>query len=215
MYRTTFIWVSLGTRRYSFHFMYNWYQFITRSFIHTRVWFYVQFVHSTSPWESRPLLTWRPPAVTRVVLFSPRLLVNCPLVPHCSPLSPASLPPGFPRNPNVLLIRTHPNPSPNVANSPPWDASITAIYLHVFTAWWFWRRLLNCPLLQTSLPCLWEPLVPRCCCYHSATTSTSSWGPPCLGPSSWASLSPAPGPPRPPSSRLLGLLLLPSPNPPS
>jgi hypothetical protein len=26
----------------------------------------------------------------------------------------ASLPPGFPRNPNVLLIRTHPNPFPSV-----------------------------------------------------------------------------------------------------
>ncbi len=78
--------------------------------------FYVQFAHSTSPWESRPLLTWRPPAVTRVVLLSPRLLVNCPLVPHCSPLFPASLPSGLPQNPNVLLIRTHPNPSPSVAN---------------------------------------------------------------------------------------------------
>jgi hypothetical protein len=29
----------------------------------------------------------------------------------------ASLPSGFSRNPNVLLIRTHPNPSPSVANS--------------------------------------------------------------------------------------------------
>jgi hypothetical protein len=28
----------------------------------------------------------------------------------------ASLPSGLPRNPNVLLIRTHPNPSPSVAN---------------------------------------------------------------------------------------------------
>jgi hypothetical protein len=32
-------------------------------------------------------------------------------------LFPASLPPGLPQNPNVLLIRTHPNPSPSVANS--------------------------------------------------------------------------------------------------
>jgi hypothetical protein len=31
-------------------------------------------------------------------------------------LFPASLPSGLPRNPNVLLIRTHPNPSPSVAN---------------------------------------------------------------------------------------------------
>jgi hypothetical protein len=29
----------------------------------------------------------------------------------------ASLSSGLPRNPNVLLIRTHPNPSPSVANS--------------------------------------------------------------------------------------------------
>jgi hypothetical protein len=29
----------------------------------------------------------------------------------------ASLPSGLPRNPNVLLIRTHPNPSPSVANT--------------------------------------------------------------------------------------------------
>jgi hypothetical protein len=29
----------------------------------------------------------------------------------------ASLPSGLPRNPNVLLIRTHPNPSPSVANN--------------------------------------------------------------------------------------------------
>jgi hypothetical protein len=55
----------------------------------------------------------------RVVLSSPRLLVNCPFVPHCSPLVPASLPLGFPRNPNVLLIRTHPNPFPSVANTYP------------------------------------------------------------------------------------------------
>jgi hypothetical protein len=32
-------------------------------------------------------------------------------------LFPASLPSGFPQNPNVLLIRTHPNPSPSVANN--------------------------------------------------------------------------------------------------
>jgi hypothetical protein len=29
----------------------------------------------------------------------------------------ASLSSGLPRNPNVLLIRTHPNPTPSVANS--------------------------------------------------------------------------------------------------
>jgi hypothetical protein len=34
-------------------------------------------------------------------------------------LSLASLPSGLPRNPNVLLIRTHPNPSPSVANNLP------------------------------------------------------------------------------------------------
>jgi hypothetical protein len=35
----------------------------------------------------------------------------------------ASLPSGFPRNPNVLLIRTHPNPSPSVANNNSEDLS--------------------------------------------------------------------------------------------
>jgi hypothetical protein len=29
----------------------------------------------------------------------------------------ASLSSGLPRNPNVLLIRTHPNPTPSVANT--------------------------------------------------------------------------------------------------
>jgi hypothetical protein len=29
----------------------------------------------------------------------------------------ASLSSGLPRNPNVLLIRTHPNPTPSVANN--------------------------------------------------------------------------------------------------
>jgi hypothetical protein len=77
------------------------------------------------------LLTWRPPAVKRVVLFSPRLLVNCPLVPHCSPLFLASLPPGFPRNPNVLLIRTHPNPFPSVANSNVLYYYIYCIFIHI------------------------------------------------------------------------------------
>jgi hypothetical protein len=32
-------------------------------------------------------------------------------------LLPIAPPSGFPRNPNVLLIRTHPNPAPSVANS--------------------------------------------------------------------------------------------------
>jgi hypothetical protein len=95
----------------------------------------------TSPWESRPLLTWRPPAMSRVVLFGPRLLVNCPLVPHCSPLFPASLPPGFPQNPNVLLIRTHPNPFPSVANK---EYTIFPIFCfpgrRTLKQTWLWKR---------------------------------------------------------------------------
>jgi hypothetical protein len=97
--------------------MYNWYQLVTQhSYIHECVLMYSLFM--ALPLKNPSLLlTWRPPAVMRVVLSSPRLLVNCLLVPHCSPLFLASLPPGFPRNPNVLLIRTHPNPLPSVANS--------------------------------------------------------------------------------------------------
>ena len=64
-----------------------------------------------------PLLTWRPPAVTRMVLLGPRLLVNCPLCPPLLPIAPCIPSSGLPRNPNVLLIRTHPNPTPSVANS--------------------------------------------------------------------------------------------------
>jgi hypothetical protein len=97
--------------------MYNWYQLITQhSYIHECV-FYVQFVHALSLKNPALLLTWRPPVVKRVVPSSPRLLVNCPFVPHCSQLFLASLPPGFPQNPNVLLIRTHPNPFPSVGYS--------------------------------------------------------------------------------------------------
>jgi hypothetical protein len=32
-------------------------------------------------------------------------------------LLPIAPPSGLPRNPNVLLIRTHPNPAPSVANN--------------------------------------------------------------------------------------------------
>ncbi len=96
--------------------MYNWYQLITQhSYVHEYGLMYSLFI-ALSLENPALLLTWRPPAVMRVVLFSPRLLVNCPLVPHCSQLSLASLPPGFPQNPNVLLIRTQPNPFPSVAN---------------------------------------------------------------------------------------------------
>ena len=97
------------------------------SYIHECGFMYSLFI--ALPLEkSRPLLTWRPPAVMRVVLLSPRLLVNCSLVPHCSPLFPASLPSGFPRNPNVLLIRTHPNPFPSVANKY-WSIKNSALLL--------------------------------------------------------------------------------------
>jgi hypothetical protein len=94
--------------------MYNWYKLITQhSYIYECVSMYSLFM--ALPLKNPALLlTWRPPAVKRVVPSSPRLLVNCPLVPHCSQLFLASLPPGFPQNPNVLLIRTHPNPFPSV-----------------------------------------------------------------------------------------------------
>jgi hypothetical protein len=58
----------------------------------------------------------------------------------------ASLPPGFPQNPNVLLIRTHPNPLPSVANTNNDDIGTTplslcgTIYIHIVS------------LLLSSLP---------------------------------------------------------------
>ncbi len=97
-------------------YMYNWYQFITHhSYIHKCSLQYSLYI--ALPLIFPPLLTWRPPAVTWTVLLGPRLLVTVPFVPHCSPLPLASFPSGLPRNPNVLLIRTHPNPSPSVANN--------------------------------------------------------------------------------------------------
>jgi hypothetical protein len=43
-------------------------------------------------------------------------------------LLPIAPPSGLPRNPNVLLIRTHPNPAPSVANK-------NNLYLYKKSAW--------------------------------------------------------------------------------
>jgi hypothetical protein len=84
------------------------------------------------------LLTWRPPVVKRMVPSSPRLLVNCPFVPHCSQMFLASLPPGFPQNPNVLLIRTHPNPFPSVGYI---NISVTKSSSYTTYVSQFWKSL--------------------------------------------------------------------------
>jgi hypothetical protein len=101
--------------------MYNWYQF-HHAFIHTYTSVILCTVYSWRfPLRIPPFTYLAPSCCDASVLLSPRLLVNCPPVPHCSPMFPASLPSGLPRNPNVLLIRTHPNPSPSVANSKYWE----------------------------------------------------------------------------------------------
>jgi hypothetical protein len=90
------------------------------------------------------LLTWHPPAVTGMVHLSPRLLVDCPL---CPPLLPCTLP--FPNShpfwvfpgPNVLLIRTHPNPFPSIRHSNcSYCKSTVAIYI------------VNVPVYYVNLP---------------------------------------------------------------
>ncbi len=113
IYKTTFILIIImrKTTVILFHmysksnlvirYIYNWYQIITQSFIHTQVWF-IHSLYMHFPLIIPPLLTWRPPAVMRVVLLSPRLLVNCPLVPHCSPLFLASFPLGLPGTPTCF-----------------------------------------------------------------------------------------------------------------
>jgi hypothetical protein len=100
--------------------MYNWYLLIT-AVIHHAYGHKLQYIlYIALPLIFPLLLTWHPPAVTGMVHLSPRLLVNCPL---CPPLLPCTLP--FPNfhpfwvfpDPNVLLIRTHPNPFPSIRHT--------------------------------------------------------------------------------------------------
>ncbi len=120
-------------------YMYNWYFLSLQSFI----------IHTTQItcilYIALPLIKPNPTYLAPSscdgnVHLSPRLLVNCPLLfpiapacPSLSNLHPFWVFPG----PNVLLIRTHPNPLPSERNSPPWDASINIHILHVFTDWCF------------------------------------------------------------------------------
>jgi hypothetical protein len=101
--------------------MYNWYHSFTTAVIQHIYGHKLQYtLYIALPLCSPFLLTWHPPAVTGMVHLSPRLLVNCPL---CPPLLPRT--PPFPilhphwvfPGPNVLLIRTHPNPFPSVRHS--------------------------------------------------------------------------------------------------
>jgi hypothetical protein len=55
----------------------------------------------------------------------------------------ASLPSGLPRNPNVLLIRTHPNPSPSVANRNDTCGSPSYIFSMVHSLSSIGQELLN------------------------------------------------------------------------
>ncbi len=128
IYKTTFILIIImrETMVTFFHMyskpilaichIYNWYQIITQSFIHTRVWF-IHSLYIALPLNN-PALAYLAPSscdasgppqsqVAHKLSPCPPLL---PIVP-CIPSFWAS------RNPNVLLIRTHPNPSPSVANS--------------------------------------------------------------------------------------------------
>ncbi len=101
-------------------YMYNWYQFITQSFI-----IYTSAVYSTV-YTALPLCI---PTSTYLAPSScdrngpPRFQVArklsplSPIAPHCSPLLPCIHPSWVFPDPNVLLIRMHPNPSPSEWNS--------------------------------------------------------------------------------------------------
>jgi hypothetical protein len=101
--------------------MYNWYHsFITTVIQHIYGHKLQYTLYIALPLCSPFLLTWHPPAVTGMVHLSPRLLVNCPLCPPLLPRTPPFLilhPLWVFPGPNVLLIRTHPNPFPSVRHT--------------------------------------------------------------------------------------------------
>jgi hypothetical protein len=98
--------------------MYNWYLLSLQSFIiHTAQVTYILYI--ALPLTNPNPTYLAPSSCDGNVHLSPRLLVNCPLLSPIAPAypSPTSLHPFwvFP-GPNVLLIRTHPNPFPSERN---------------------------------------------------------------------------------------------------
>jgi hypothetical protein len=99
--------------------MYNWYLLSLQSFIiHTAQVAHVLYIALPL---TKPNSTYlAPSSCDGNVHLSPRLLVNCPFLSPIAPAypSPSNLHPlwVFP-GPNVLLIRTHPNPFPSERNS--------------------------------------------------------------------------------------------------
>ncbi len=99
--------------------MYNWYLLSRQSFnVHTAQVAYILYIALPL---TNPISTYlAPSSCDGNVHLSPRLLVNCPLLSPVAPVhpSPSNFHPlwAFP-GPNVLLIRTHPNPFPSERNS--------------------------------------------------------------------------------------------------
>jgi hypothetical protein len=100
-------------------YMYNWYLLSLQPYIiHTTQVSYILYIALPL---TKPNSTYlAPSSCDGNVHLSPRLLVNCPFL---SPIAPAYPSPSnfhpfwiFP-GPNVLLIRTHPNPFPSERNS--------------------------------------------------------------------------------------------------
>jgi hypothetical protein len=99
--------------------MYNWYLLSLQSFInHTAQVTCVLYI--ALPLTNPTTTYLAPSSCDGNVHLSPRLLVNCPLLSPIAPAypSPSNLHPFwvFP-GPNVLLIRTHPNPFPSERNN--------------------------------------------------------------------------------------------------
>ncbi len=195
--------------------MYNWHLFITAVIQHVYahklryiLYMALPLAIPTSTYLAPSSCDRNRPPQSRVA----RKLI--PFVPHCSLVpSPSKFPtlPGFPE-PNVLLIRAHPNPLSSIRHSPPWDAPITiCIITHIY-------RLV---LLMTHLGASSDPAAPM-----SMSATGSPPLPPPLGhheyfllrssmPFSWASPSPAPDVLQSPSSGRPALPPLPSLHPPS
>ena len=99
--------------------MYNWYLLSLQSFnIHTAQVTYILYI--ALPLTNPNPTYLAPSSCDGNVHLSPRLLVNCPFLSPIAPVypSPSNFQPFwvFP-GPNVLLIRTHPNPFPSERNN--------------------------------------------------------------------------------------------------
>jgi hypothetical protein len=97
--------------------MYNWYHFFTAIIQHVYGHKLQYILYIALPLYIPTSTYLAPSSCDRNGPPQSRLLVNCPLCPPllpCTHLFPISHPFWVFPNPNVLLIRTHPNPLPSI-----------------------------------------------------------------------------------------------------